>query len=179
VLCLGGQSFGQGFLVGGGGNKEFPFAGCDAGTAKLIWDTGASGGATATGCSGTNVNQAQANFTATQFLEISFYLPVGVVNMSAVFIASSASSSSTGTIALTAACTAVDGTATDDPAYATFWAPAQFTTPGTVNRSFSVTGGGIALPSSCTGGNKWMHLKMTYTAGTATSINANTLYLGY
>lgn len=178
-VLLSGEALGQGIDIGGGGTREFPFGACNNATAAILWDTPTSNAATAACVTGSNTQKGVANFTTGQSAQVHFYLPAGVVNVATVLIWSSAQTTATGTWALTGVCTPLDGTATDDPAYGTFWAPSQSTSPGTANRLTKTTGSAIALPASCTGGDKWMHIKLAWTAGTATSFDAHTLQLSY
>lgn len=174
------QLYGQGLEIGGGGNMRFPAAGCANTTASPAWDLPTSSAATAACATGSNNQKGVLNFTNGQSAQNHFYLPSGVVNAALVLIWSSAQTSSTGTWALTAVCNAIDGTTTDDAAYTTFWAPSgPHTSPSVANRVTVTTGNGIAFPASCTGGNKWMNIKLTWSAGTATSFDMYWLDIQY
>jgi hypothetical protein len=108
---------------------------------------------------------------------MSFLLPptlTGTADLKLVW--SSTQVAQTGTWTLTAVCTAANGAAADDPAYGAFWAPAQDTSSGTAGGLKSTSQSSVAYPASCTAGT-YMHLKLTWTAGSATSFNADTLQI--
>ena len=166
------QLYGQGLEIGGGGNMRLPAAGCANATASPAWDLPTSSAATAACATGSNNQKGVLNFTNGQSAQNHFYLPPNVVSAAFVLIWSSAQTSSTGTWTLTAVCTPLDGSAADDSAYTTFWAPTgPHTSPSSANRTTATTGSGIAFPASCTGGNKWMNVKLNWAAGTATSFD--------
>jgi hypothetical protein len=172
-----------GWLPIGGGTlsftREFQLAGCDNTTAGPIWDLPTSNAAIATCVTGSNTQKAVLNFTNGQSAQMTTLLPTDLTGDADLRLAwSSAQTSATGTWTLQAVCTAVDGTETDDPAFTTFWAPAQDTSPGTANRITATTGTDVSYPASCAAG-KLLHLKLSWTAGTATSFNAVTLEITY
>jgi len=152
-------------------------AGCYNSAAGPIWDLPTSGAATPACVTGSSVQKGVLNFTSGSSAQISFLLPptlTGTADLKLVW--SSAQTSATGTWTLTAACATPNGAATDDPAYATFWAPAQDTSSGTVNGLTSTSQASVAYPAGCLAGT-YMHLKLTWTAGSATSFNADTLQI--
>lgn len=162
-------------------SKEFPMAGCDNTTAGSIWDLPTTSAATAACLTGTNTQQGLLTFANGQSAQMHFYLPplptAAVANL--VLLWSAGETSATGTWALQAVCTPLDDTAADDPAFGTFWAPSQDTSSGTANQVKATTGTDVGFPASCAGGNKWMHLKLSWTAGTATDFDAKTLYVRF
>lgn len=159
--------------------KEFAFAGCNNATSAPIWDLPTSDAATTACVTGSNTQKGVLNFTTGQSAQISWLLPPGLTGTADFSLLwSSAQTSSTGTWALTGVCSATDGTVTDDPAFGAFWAPSQDTSPGTANRIKLTNGTAVTWPASCSGG-KYLHLKLAWTAGTATSFNAIELQITY
>jgi hypothetical protein len=157
--------------------KNFPMAGCYNSTAGPIWDLPTGNPATPMCVSGSNVQKGVLNFTNGSSAQVSFLLPptlTGTADLKLVW--SSAQTSATGTWALTAACTPATGAAADDPPYVPFWAPAQDTSSGTA-RGLKVTSQtSVAYPSGCSAGT-YMHLRLAWTAGSATSFDADTLQI--
>jgi hypothetical protein len=152
-------------------------AGCYNSAAGPIWDLPASGAATPACVTGSGVQKGVLNFASGSSAQISFLLPptlTGTADLKLVW--SSAQASATGTWTLAAGCTTPNGAATDDPAFVTFWSPAQDTSSGTVNGLTSTSQASVAYPAGCLAGT-YMHLKLTWTAGSATSFNADTLQI--
>jgi hypothetical protein len=157
--------------------KNFPMAGCASATAGPVWDLPVSNAATPTCVTGSNIQKGVLNFTSGLSAQMSFLLPptlTGSADLNLVW--SSAQTAATGTWVLTAACTIANGTTTDDPAYVAFWSPAQDTSPAVANRLQTTSGASIAYPAGCTAGT-YMHLKLSWTAGSASSFNADTLQI--
>ena len=157
--------------------KTLSMAVCTNATAGSAWDLPAASPAVATCYTGSNTTKAGLAFTTGTSAQYSFLLPAdltGTVDLRLLW--KSAQTSATGTWALTAVCTATDATATDDPAFGAFWAPAQDTSPGTANQLKLTTGTSVAFPVSCTA-STFMHLKLAWTAGTAVTYDAFELEL--
>lgn len=159
---------------------DLPLAACTgASAATLTWDIppSAATAATATGCSGTNVNQGYAAFanSGTPSLQYSFRLPQGLTGTADVYVTYLTSTvSGTWTPNLDMVCVATGGSATNDPSWtaANFFAPGSQTAPGTASELQTTSTTGISLPSGCSAGAiAHLRLKRTDTTGTATSVS--------
>lgn len=159
---------------------HLPVALCTAAaTSTLLWNIPPSGAtaATASGCSGTNVNDAAGAFanSGTPSLQYSFLLPQTLTGTGDVYITyNTTTASGTFTVALDAVCTATSSSATDNPSWTAgnFFAPGSATASATINQLGTVSAAGLSWPSGCSAGTR-LHLRLirTDTAGTATSVN--------
>jgi hypothetical protein len=148
-------------------------AGCYNSTAGPIWDLPTSNAATPTCVTGSNVQKGVLTFANGQSAQMSVLLPPTISGNFDVKLVWSGSG--TGTWVLYAVCTAADGTAPDDPPFgAAWWTPAQDTAAGL--NVLKTTAGALAYPGSCSGG-KYLHLNLTWSAGTSASFNADSLQI--
>jgi hypothetical protein len=153
-------------------------------TAAPIWDLPASSAATPTDVTGTNVHKCVLNFANGQSAQYTLAITsseLSTVTIDSVMIAwSSAQTSATGTFTLQAGCRALSATGTDDQAFQVWFAPAKDTSPGTANRMTKTSGTNVALGGTCTAAtDQMLHLKISWTAGTATSVNVDEVVLRY
>ena len=157
-----------------------PLAYCSGpSTALLVWNTppsAATPGA-ASGCAGTNVNDAFAAFanTGTPSLQTSFLLPQTLTGNADVYINYLTSTAGgTFTPALDVACTPANAAATDDPALIAnnFFAPGPVIAPASANTLGTTSVQGLSWPTGCTAGSR-AHLRLirTDTGGTAATVN--------
>jgi hypothetical protein len=164
--------------------RHLPMCGTNGTTASPAWDLPASSAATPTDVTGSNVHKCVLNFANGQSAQFSMALTAGelsTVTIDSVTIAwSSAQTSATGTFTLQSACRALSGAGTDDQAFQTFFAPSQDTTPGTANRMTKTSGTSVALGNQCAAAtDQMLHLLLSWTAGTATSVNVDEVVLRY
>jgi hypothetical protein len=157
-----------------------PLAYCSGpSTATLIWNTPppAATAAAASGCAGTNVNDAFSAFatTGTPSLQTSFSLPQTLTGNADVYITYLTSTAGgTFTPALDLVCTPANSAATDDPGFTAnnFFAPGAVIAPSSANTFATTSVQGLTWPTGCTAGSR-AHLRLirTDTSGTAASVN--------
>lgn len=175
-------------IAGGGGGGGTPTrwlwfgsAGTASTTASAGCDLPSSAAAVPVSANGTNVTKGMMRFanSGTPALQCHVMLPPDLVSVSTdiYLIWTTATASGTTTWQIGAVCTAVDGSATDDPAYLNYFNPASATASGTPSTLNTTSSTSLSLPAGCAAG-KMMHLRVKRIDTTGTSPNSDLVGFG-